>query len=212
MARRHLHRVSGLTAAAGLVLGLLAAVATPPAGAATQAPGGPGTLSRFDLARKDCVGTAQNSTSKVWFTVADGVLSDVYEPTIDNTNVHTLQYVVTDGRTFTDLQSRDLTYTVAADPSGMECRPLMWSDLAPLRMPVGDGLGGPLRVLVGVTLGASVRSTERHRQIGTRNPDAVITPRIDGHVILGRHVAVYALRTGAARLVVMMRRHVEFFG
>jgi len=121
MARRTLHRVSGLTAAAGLVLALLAAVASPPAGAATQAPGGPGTLSRFDLARKDCVGTARNSTSKVWFTVADGVLSDVYEPTIDNTNVHTLQYVVTDGRTFTDLQSRDLTYTVAADPSGMEC-------------------------------------------------------------------------------------------
>ena len=36
-------------------------------------------------------------TSKVWFTVADGVLSDVYYPTIDNTNVETLQFVVTDG-------------------------------------------------------------------------------------------------------------------
>ena len=104
------------------MLGLLAAVAAPsPAGAATQAPGGPGTLSRFDLGRKDCVGTAQNSGSKVWFTVADGVLSDVYEPTIDNTDVHTLQYVVTDGHSFTDLQTRDLTYTVSADPSGMEC-------------------------------------------------------------------------------------------
>jgi glucoamylase len=29
------------------------------------------------------------------------VLSDVYEPTIDNTDVSTLQYVVTDGATFT---------------------------------------------------------------------------------------------------------------
>src|SRR4029077_2292046 len=85
------------------------------------APGSPGSLSRFDLARKDCVGTARNDASKVWFTVADGVLSDVYEPTIDNTNVHTLQYVVTDGHSFTDLQSRDLTYTVSSDPSGMAC-------------------------------------------------------------------------------------------
>ena len=59
--------------------------------------GGPGALSHFDLARKDCVGTARNGTSKVWYTVADGVLSDVYSPTIDNTNVETLQYVVTDG-------------------------------------------------------------------------------------------------------------------
>ena len=51
--------------------------------------------------------------SKVWFTVADGVLSDVYFPTNDNTNNETLQYVVTDGTTFTDLQTRDMTYTVA---------------------------------------------------------------------------------------------------
>jgi glucoamylase len=49
------------------------------------------------------------------------VLSDVYEPTIDNTNVSTLQYIVTDGATFTDLQTRDMTYTAAADPSGMAC-------------------------------------------------------------------------------------------
>jgi glucoamylase len=92
-----------------------------PAPAGTAAAGGPGASSYFDLARKDCLGTAENTTSKVWYTVADGVLSDVYEPTIDNTNVETLQYVVTDGSTFTDLQTRDMTYTVAADPTGMEC-------------------------------------------------------------------------------------------
>ena len=50
------------------------------------------------------------------------MLSDVYSPTIDNTNVETLQFVVTDGSTFTDLQSRDTTYTVRApDPPGMAC-------------------------------------------------------------------------------------------
>jgi glucoamylase len=49
------------------------------------------------------------------------VLSDVYEPTIDNTNVSTLQYIVTDGATFTDLQTRDMSYTVTADGSGMSC-------------------------------------------------------------------------------------------
>jgi glucan 1,4-alpha-glucosidase len=79
---------------------------------ASAAPGGPGALSHFDLARKDCLGTARNTTSKVWFTVANGVLSDVYYPTIDNTNVETLQYIVTDGSRFTDLQTRDTTYTV----------------------------------------------------------------------------------------------------
>ncbi len=90
---------------------------------ATAAPGGPGALSHFDLARKDCLGTARNTTSKVWFTVANGVLSDVYYPTIDNTNVETLQYIVTDGATFTDLQTRDTTYTVQALSShALDCR------------------------------------------------------------------------------------------
>ena len=82
----------------------------PPTGTAGD---GPGALSHFDLARKDCVGTARNRRSKVWYTIADGVLSDVYFPTNDNTNVETLQYVVTDGSTFTDLQTRNMTYTVA---------------------------------------------------------------------------------------------------
>src|SRR6266704_2319529 len=91
------------------------------AGPADVAPGAPGAPSYFDLARKDCVGTAAGRGSKVWYTVAGGALSDVYEPTIDNTDVSTLQYIVTDGSTFTDPQTRDMTYTVAADPTGMAC-------------------------------------------------------------------------------------------
>jgi glucoamylase len=109
-----------------VALALLAPASAPPTTAApaeAAAPGGPGALSHFDLARKDCLGTARNSRSKVWYTVAGGVLSDVYSPTIDNTNVETLQYVVTDGRTFSDLQARDMTYTVrSTDESGMACR------------------------------------------------------------------------------------------
>ena len=104
------------TVAALLLAGIPATASATP-----NPPGGPGAPSWFDLARKDCVGTATGTTSKVWYTVAGGVLSDVYEPTIDNTNVSTLQYVVTDGATFTDLQTRDLTYTVAADSTGMAC-------------------------------------------------------------------------------------------
>src|SRR6202790_5361134 len=111
-----------LVASAAILAGLaVAAPAATAARAAATAPGAPGAPSYFDLARKDCVGTAAAQGSKVWYTVAGGVLSDVYEPTIDNTNVSSLQYVVTDGATFTDLQTRDMTYTVSADPTGMSC-------------------------------------------------------------------------------------------
>ena len=88
-----------------VVAGSLAAAAPAAVAASGPATDGPGALSHFDLARKDCLGTARNTTSKIWYTVADGVLSDVYAPTIDTTNVETMQYLVTDGSTFTDLQS-----------------------------------------------------------------------------------------------------------
>ncbi|MEV0614146.1 glucodextranase DOMON-like domain-containing protein [Nonomuraea sp. NPDC050404] len=101
-----------------LALMTTGALITAPIG---PAPGGPGAASHFGMARKDCVGTSAGRASKVWYTVAGGVLSDVYEPTIDNTNVETLQFVVTDGRTFTDLQARDTTYRVTTDRSGMTC-------------------------------------------------------------------------------------------
>jgi glucan 1,4-alpha-glucosidase len=129
MLGRHLARAVTLAAVAGAITAADASAdrATPPSpppppptGAAAD---GPGALSHFGLARKDCVGTARNQRSKVWFTVAGGVLSDVYFPTNDTTNVETLQYVVTDGKTFTDLQTRDMTYTVRAhDERVLSCQ------------------------------------------------------------------------------------------
>jgi glucodextranase-like protein len=96
-----------------LPLLLAPSVAAQTVAPSTAAGDGPGATSHFDLARKDCFGTARSTTSKVWYTVAGGVLSDVYYPTLDNTNVETLQYIVTDGATFTDLQTRDMTYSVS---------------------------------------------------------------------------------------------------
>src|SRR5258705_4738348 len=114
-------RLSMAACTALFVLTLPTVSATP--ALAAPAADGPGALSHFDLARKDCLGTSRTTSSKVWFTIADGVLSDVYYPTIDNTNVETLQYIVTDGSTFTDLQTRDMVSTASAlDDSGMSCR------------------------------------------------------------------------------------------
>jgi glucoamylase len=109
--------------AVALTTGVLVATGSVASTRSAAAPGGPGAQSYLDLARKDCFGTAPNTTSKVWFTVADGVLSDTFSPTIENSNVNTLQYIVTDGHSFTDMQQRDMTYTVSSpDRSGMVCQ------------------------------------------------------------------------------------------
>ena len=78
-----------------------------------EAAGSPGAVSHQAQSRKDCVGTARNTGSRIWFTVANGILSDVYAPTVDATNVETMQFLVTDGSSFTDLQERDMTYTAS---------------------------------------------------------------------------------------------------
>jgi glucoamylase len=146
--RRH---VVGIVIAMGLALAAQPGLSVPASAAGTaaaNAPGAPGTLSHFDLARKDCLGTARNRGSKVWYTVANGVLSDVYYPTVDNTNVETMQYVVTDGATFTDLQTRDMTYTATAlDRAGMACRITATAESGRYRI-VTDYLTDPDRATV----------------------------------------------------------------
>jgi glucan 1,4-alpha-glucosidase len=144
--RRGRGRLGTAVVVLGLVVGALVAAPAPRAAAQpAAAPDGPGALSHFDLARKDCLGTARNRTSKVWYTVANGVLSDVYYPTVDTTNVETLQYVVTDGATFTDLQTRDTSYRVTPlDPTGMSCRVTTTADSGRYRI-VTDYVTDPAR-------------------------------------------------------------------
>jgi glucoamylase len=54
------------------------------------------------------IGTAYSTSSRVWFTVSDGVISEVYFPTLDRPQVRDLQLLVTDGETFFHDTHRDL--------------------------------------------------------------------------------------------------------
>ena len=162
--------------------------------------GAPGALSHFDLARKDCFGTARNTTSKVWYTVAGGLLSDVYYPTIDNTNVETLRYVVTDGGTFTDVQGRETTYTVAplAGSGGMGCTVTTTAKSGKYQI-VTDYVTDPARnaLLMKVSLKANVSTPLRlYMRIdptvngnggggsGNGGADSALTDSSTGHPIL----------------------------
>lgn len=57
-------------------------------------PGQPGADAHWPTAAKQGFGTANTTHSKVWFTLADGVMTEVYYPTLDVPNVQTLQLVV----------------------------------------------------------------------------------------------------------------------
>ncbi len=57
--------------------------------AQTLAPGAPGKDAYWATAGKQAVGTSANLESKVWFTLAQGVMTEVYYPdvTVAKTNV-----------------------------------------------------------------------------------------------------------------------------
>lgn len=80
-------------------------VASSPA-ASGAAPGAPGTPSTWALGDHDGFGTARGTKSKVWYTLRDGTLTDVYYPRIDTPSIRDSQFVVA-GKRFTDREDQD---------------------------------------------------------------------------------------------------------
>ena len=92
------------------------------ASAARTAPGGPGAEATWAEADKDGYGTSTRRSSKVWHTLDDGRLTEVFYPDLGTPSVRALDFVVSDGRTFAQrdsdaanrrielLDSRSLTY------------------------------------------------------------------------------------------------------
>ena len=64
------------------------------------APGGPGIEPRWTRGAKVAVGTAYSTSSRVWYTLDSGCVTEVYYPTIDSPQIRDLQFLVTDGESF----------------------------------------------------------------------------------------------------------------
>jgi len=70
--------------------------------------GRPGIPPRWTHAAKDGVGTAYASSSRLWFTVWNGVVTEVYYPTVDRPQLRDLQFLITDGESFFHEEKRHL--------------------------------------------------------------------------------------------------------
>jgi glucoamylase len=94
-----------------IALGVSLTFATPalvqsqtPGAQSAAASDGPGGAASWTTGNKLAVGTSVGLDSKVWFTVAKGITSEVFYPRLDVPNMEDMQYVVTDGSTFVDLE------------------------------------------------------------------------------------------------------------
>jgi glucoamylase len=110
---------------AGVLLGLasLAVLAVAGPGYASVAPGGPGDQAVWTPADKHGFGTAAGTGSKVWYTLGSGQLTEVYYPNLGTPSLRDLQLIVTDGKSFADLESDATTSrTVVPDRRSLTYR------------------------------------------------------------------------------------------
>jgi glucoamylase len=77
-----------------------------------EAFGKPGIQPRWTHGDKEGVGTAYSGSSRLWFTIWNGIVTEVYYPTVDTPQSRDLQCLVTDGRTFFHDEVRHLRSTV----------------------------------------------------------------------------------------------------
>src|SRR5437773_5964896 len=71
-----------------------------PSNSSRFAPGGPGIEPRWTRGTKAAIGTAYSTSSRVWYTLDDSCVTEVYYPTIDSPQIRDLQFLVTDGENF----------------------------------------------------------------------------------------------------------------
>jgi len=73
-----------------------------------EAFGAPGMEPRWTHGSKDGVGTAYAASSRVWFTLWRGIVTEAYFPTVDRPQLRDLQFLITDGKTFFHEERRHL--------------------------------------------------------------------------------------------------------
>jgi glucoamylase len=95
-------------------------VTTTAARAQTSAPGEPGTAAYWNEPSVDGFADSLGTDSKVWYTLGDGELENAFYPETDTPDTYGLQYAVTDGSSFTDLETTGTTHTISlADPTSL---------------------------------------------------------------------------------------------
>ena len=84
------------------------------------APGAPGLDAHWPSAAKTGFGTANTLASKVWFTLNNGVMTEVYYPRLDVPNVQMLQLIIvgSDGKRV-ETEAEDTAHRLEVDPQAL---------------------------------------------------------------------------------------------
>ncbi|HZS57382.1 MAG TPA: glycoside hydrolase family 15 protein [Bryobacteraceae bacterium] len=85
----------------------------------SPAPGRPGIVPSWCTGAKTAVGTAVTSQSRIWFTIADGHLNEIYFPDVDRANTRFVRFLISGDDHFFSDEASDAEHTVRAAGSGI---------------------------------------------------------------------------------------------
>src|SRR5947209_4293025 len=122
--RRELQGLFAIMSTIGLIAVLLGSALPAQASSVVStdgtAPGGPGAMATWTPANKEGFGTARSGQSKVWYTLQDGRLTEVYYPNLGTPSVRDLEFIVSDGHSFAERVFENSTHvTRLVDPNSL---------------------------------------------------------------------------------------------
>jgi glucoamylase len=94
------------------IVAIAVALAAAPAALAADAPGAPGAKATWTPADKDGYGTSATTQSKVWHTLSGGQLNEVYFPDLGTPSVRSLDFVISDGKTWAERDEQATSRTL----------------------------------------------------------------------------------------------------
>jgi glucoamylase len=97
----------------------------PDALAQGSAPGAPGANATWNESNLQAFADSLGSASKVWYSLGDGELENVFYPETDTPSTFGLQYIVTDGSTFADTEMSNTTHTISL----VDATSLVWQQV-----------------------------------------------------------------------------------
>ena len=83
--------------------------------------GHPGLQPRWTSSNKMGVGTSATNQCRVWFTIADGIITEAYYPNIDQANVRDLEFLISDGSSFFSEEKKDTKTQIFWMSPGVPC-------------------------------------------------------------------------------------------
>jgi glucoamylase len=114
--------IAGVIVLAG---GLATAAAVPAAHAQGSAPGAPGANATWDEPSVTGFADSLGASSKVWYTIGNGELENAFYPETDTPDTYGLQYAVTNGSSFTELETTGTTHKTTLLSNGS----LVWQQV-----------------------------------------------------------------------------------